>query len=364
MNDAIQTLKRNGTTIIKLTLILAIIAPFAILYVYQGVAQPSYPYMYYDTHPPTYVDTFGVLWKGRAFYLFFLWLFAVEMILGWEEVRSAISKIKSPRTIIFIVTLLLPTAYVVYANYSGFNKTIVDLTYKSGLNDAIYRPPDWMPLSTEYLVLTVLFALPIVLGYGFKGLSNFSISLAFLGIIGLMYTVDNLYPFGLFTPFQFLVFPTSTLSAGVLNMMGYQTAISTTMDPKYGWAPLLAAQVPGSPMKNAQFLIGWPCAGIESLIIFTVVILLFLKRSSVPLWQKATYFAIGAAVTYFINILRIVSIYVIAINGGNIDVFHNVYGQFYSIVWIISYPLIIIGSRAAWGRVRTPKVDTPPIVAS
>jgi exosortase/archaeosortase family protein len=362
MDNVIQTLKKNSSTIIKLTPILAIIVPFAILYVYQGVAHPPYPYMYYGT--PTYVDTFGVLWKGRAFYLFFLWLFALEMILGWEEIQAAISKIKSPRTIIFIIALLLPTAYVVYANYSGFNKTIVDLSYASGLNDAIYRPPDWVPLSTEYLVLVVLFALPILFGCGFKGLSNFSISLLFLGTIGLMYTVDNLYPFGLFTPFQFLVFPTSTLSAGVLNVMGYQTAMYSTASPNYGWMPLLTAQVPGNPLKSASFLIGWPCAGIESLLIFTVTILLFLKKSAIPLWQKATYFAIGAAVTYFINILRIVSIYVIAISGGNIDVFHNVYGQFYSIIWIIAYPLLIIGSRALWGRVRAPRMITPPIVAS
>jgi len=361
MDHVSHILKKNSSVIIKLTLILAIIVPFAILYFYQGAAHPPYPYMY---GTPNYVDTFGVLWKGRAFYLFFLWLFALEMILGWEEIQATISKVKSPRTIIFIIALLLPTAYVVYANYSGFNKTIVDLSYASGLNDAIYRPPDWVPLSTEYLVLAVLFALPIVVGCGFKGLPNFAISIVFLGTIGLMYTVDNLYPFGLFTPFQFLVFPTSTLSAGVLNVMGYQTAMYSSVSPNYGWMPLLTAQVPGNPLKSASFLIGWPCAGIESLLIFTVTILLFLKKSAIPLWQKATYFAIGAAVTYFINILRIVSIYVIAINGGNIDVFHNVYGQLYSIAWIIAYPLIIIGSRTAWSRLKAPKVNAPPIVAT
>jgi exosortase/archaeosortase family protein len=64
-------------------------------------------------------------------------------------------------------------------------------------------------------------------------------------------------------------------------------------------------------------------------------------------WKvRVTYFAIGATVTYFLNILRIVTIFVISINGGDITQFHNYYGQLYSITWIVSYPLIIMGTQA------------------
>jgi hypothetical protein len=68
------------------------------------------------------------------------------------------------------------------------------------------------------------------------------------------------------------------------------------------------------------------------------------------------YFVFGAAVTYFINALRIVTIFMIAINGGDVGLFHNYYGQLYSLFWIMSYPLMIMGSRALWGRIVTPKV--------
>ena len=56
-------------------------------------------------------------------------------------------------------------------------------------------------------------------------------------------------------------------------------------------------------------------------------------------------FVIGAVGTYIVNILRIVSIYVIAINQGDWRTFHDYYGELYSITWIIAYLLIIILSR-------------------
>ncbi|MCK4433881.1 exosortase/archaeosortase family protein, partial [Candidatus Bathyarchaeota archaeon] len=111
--------------------------------------------------------------------------------------------------------------------------------------------------------------------------------------------------------------------------------------------------------QACPFLIAWPCAGVESLIIYTLVILLFLKESLIPWKQRIVYFAIGAIVTYFINVLRIVTIFVISIpchsTQNAVWRFHNIYGQLYSIAWIISYPLIIIGTRVLWQKIRSQK---------
>jgi hypothetical protein len=49
--------------------------------------------------------------------------------------------------------------------------------------------------------------------------------------------------------------------------------------------------------------------------------------------------------------LRIATIFMIGVGGGDINPFHNYYGPLYSISWIISYPLIIIATRALWTRV-------------
>ncbi len=96
----------------------------------------------------------------------------------------------------------------------------------------------FVPLAAEYLVLTALFALIISLYYGTRQITNFSISMIFLGAIGVIYMIDNLYPYGLFTPFQIFVPTTTQLSASILNMMGYKTSIVFQQTSTQGTLPI------------------------------------------------------------------------------------------------------------------------------
>jgi len=283
--------------------------------------------------------SFELMWKGRTFQLFFMWLIALELILSWETIQpNKMENLTSAKTLRILATLLLPTMYVVLANYLGLNSAIVEASQQIGIT--------WsksMALSTEYLVFTVFFCLMIFLQFGKKGLKDFSVPAFFLGIVGSLYTIDNVFPHGQFTPFQLLVPTTATLAANVLNLIGYQTSLSTA-----SMMPRLIATDPVNPLRTATFDIAWPCAGIESLLIFTIVVLLFLKRLRISWKAKAAYFAVGASVTYLINILRIAAIFTIGINGGNVQLFHLYYGPLYSIAWIVCYPLIILGSRRLW----------------
>jgi len=340
MLDIVQTIRSKSNILIKLLPLLSFVIPSLVLYFLDP-------------------DSFEMTWKGRTYQLFFLWLFSLETILGWEEFQIEKRTLKSIRTVTFIITLLLPTIYVVAANYFGLNTMIMDLARQCNVPLV-----DWMPLSIEYLVFAVLFASIILLAYGINGLRDLSISVFFLAIIGVIYMIDTLYPYGKFTPFQFLVPTTTVLAANVLNLMGYETSMSFISNhPTYGSMPYL--EVKDSLGESAEFGIAWPCSGIESLLIYTVTILLFLKKTAIPWMHKIVYFAIGAIVTYFINILRIATIFVIAIDYGvesaQVQLFHNYYGQLYSITWIIVYPLIIMGSRALWEKIRNWKAGPKDI---
>ena len=166
-----------------------------------------------------------------------------------------------------------------------------------------------------------------------------------MATIGAIYTIAYVYPYGVFTPFQILVPATSKIAAGVLNLIGYQTQWGSEVS---GMPVLHAWNSKGS----ATYAIAWPCSGIESLLIYTVTILLFLKNTPIPWKQRAVYFFFGAIVTFFINVLRIVTIFVIAVDTGTYPQwFHDFYGSLYSIAWIILYPLIIIGTRFLWGKI-------------
>jgi thaumarchaeosortase len=323
MQAILSLLKKHENTLLKLLPLLAFAVPLLWLYL---------------LHPAS----FELMWKGRTFQLFFVWLIALELILSWENIQpSRIAKPFSTRNIAFVMALLLPTVYVALSNYLGLNVAIADAARQSGVTWA-----DSMPLSTEYLVFTALFCLMVFLQFGKKGIMDFSVPAFFLGAVGALYTIDNVYPYGQFTPFQLLVPTTATLAAAVLNAMGYQTSLTTA-----GSMPRLTASDPANPLRTATFDIAWPCAGIESLLIFTVVALLFLKRMPISLKAKIGYFAIGAAVTYLINILRIVAIFTIGMNGGDVQTFHFYYGPLYSIAWIVAYPLIILLSQNLWRKI-------------
>lgn len=288
-------------------------------------------------------NSFQTTWKGRTFYFFFLWFIILELLLDWEKFRSKTFDILNPtKTVVLAVALLLPTVYVIVANYFGLNEAIIDLARNLSVPWA-----DWVPLSVEYLVFTALFVVIIILAYEFDGLKDFSISAFFLGAIGTIYLIDNLYPYGRFTPFQIFVPTTAVLAANVLNLIGYQTRFYPSTEDM----PVLRAW---NSQGGQTFSIAWPCSGVQSLFIYTFTILFFLKKTHIPWTQKIIYFAFGALVTYFVNILRIVSIYAIAINNGNEAalIFHNYYGELYAMTWIIGYPLIIIGSRMFWAKIK------------
>lgn len=333
MQNVLSILKEHASTLLRLLPLLAFAVPFIWLY-----------YL----HP----GSFELMWKGRTFQLFFIWLIALELILDWEKLQtSKITKLFSARTFAFIITLALPTIYVWISNYLGLNAIITDVARQSGV-----QWWDLMALAIEYLVFAVFYCLIVLLSFGVKGLKSFSVPLFFLLVVGALYTIDNLYPYGQFTLFQFLVPTTTTLAAAVLNLMGYNTTLTTQTNPLQGTLPLLTATDPNNPVRSATFAVAWPCAGIESLLIFTVVVLLFLKRMPISWKAKIGYFAVGAAVTYVINILRIVAIFMIGMDYGvrseQVELFHFYYGPLYAIAWIVAYPLIILGSQSLWRKLK------------
>jgi thaumarchaeosortase len=290
-------------------------------------------------------------WQGRFFYIFFLWIISLETIWNWEMLKknrtTTLEKFIYAQIGLGYVSML-PTIYVIAANFHGLNTLIASLAKQQG----VYWS-NLMPLSAEYFAFAALFVAIILLIYGRRGIKNYLVSAVFPVIIGALYVVDDMYPFGRFTPFQLIVQPTAYLATGALNLMGYHTRWLGNLNnmPTY-----LAWDVHGN--YSLSFSIAWPCAGVESLVIYTAIILLFLRRSDISRWSKVAYFVIGAVVTYVINILRIVSIYLVSMNHGDWLQFHNIYGPLYSISWIISYPLIIIGSQLLWSRIKTRRERT------
>ncbi|MCW4034660.1 MAG: hypothetical protein NWF03_04785, partial [Candidatus Bathyarchaeota archaeon] len=88
----------------------------------------------------------------------------------------------------------------------------------------------------------------------------------------------------------------------------------------------------------------WPCAGVHSLFLYTLIILLLFRKSNITSFRKLAYFIVGAAGTYMVNVLRIVTFFVILAANGLTDAmtFHDVHGELYSVVWILSYIFLVV----------------------
>jgi exosortase/archaeosortase family protein len=74
-----------------------------------------------------------------------------------------------------------------------------------------------------------------------------------------------------------------------------------------------------------------------------VIILVFFKNADISAFRKLAYFIIGLFGTFFVNVLRVFSIIIVMLNSGNEagTVFHNTYGEIYSVIWILLYILLI-----------------------
>lgn len=323
----------------KLLPLVALVVPLLLLY----VVNPGDPYLNVSAQ-----DSFQLMWKGRTFLLFFVWLAALELILGWETFKPKV--LSRSRVAAVALALALPTVYVVAEYYLGLNAAVAGWALRDGV--AFWGS---MPLAAEYFAFAFLFALAVCLFYGKRGLLGFALPVLFAALVGALYTIDNVYPYGEFTPFQLFVPSTASLAASILSWMGYVPVPGT----EQGMPTLQVSDNFGS----VRYAIGWPCAGIESFLIFTAVALLFLFRMKISVKAKVGYFAFGAAVTYFINVMRIVTLFTLGVqygeNSGQVQMFHFYYGPLYAVAWIMSYPLLILTSQFLWNRIRRPQPKPP-----
>ena len=288
---------------------------------------------------------FDLTWKGRMFYLFFMWLLLLEFILDWEVIVEKQRTFQNRfRVLLLCIFAAVPSVYILSVNFLDLNQIILNL------GQAIQIRPDFInehwPLSVEYLILVSFFIFTAWLAYGLAGLKSFSISLSLLAGIGVIYLVDTIWPFGTFKPMQLLAVPTAACATALLDLLGYNVELTYPVSsPQQGSMPLMTVRAGGGLVRAK---IGWPCAGVHSLLLFTLITLVFFKKTTMQRERKIIFFLIGAAGTYLTNILRIASYFTISIHYGEDagKLFHDSYGELYFIAWMLLYFIIIIAIQS------------------
>jgi thaumarchaeosortase len=285
---------------------------------------------------------FDLTWKGRMFYLLFMWLLLLESILDWEVIIEKHYRFQNRFRVLLIgIFTAVPSVYILSVNFLGFNQMILNLGQTLHIRPDFIG--DWI-LSVEYLIFTSFFISATWLAYGLTGLKSSSISLSLLAGIGFIYLVDTIWPYGTFEPMQLLAVPTAACATALLDLLGYNVGLSyssSTSSLEYGSLPLMTVGAGGETVRAS---VAWPCAGVHSLLLFTLITLVFFKKTTIRRERKIIFFLIGAAGTYLTNIFRIASFFTISIHYGSEAglVFHNSYGELYFIAWMLLYFIIIV----------------------
>ena len=282
--------------------------------------------------------SFDYLWKGRAPYLFFLWLLLLEAILGWKKLKENQPKFWTKKTVLAALILILPTIYAAGLNF-GLRNGILELGKAVGVPAEQYG--EWYlthswPFSLEYILFAVFFVTSIWLLYGFRGLKTFAVSCFFIGGVGIFYMIDTFYPYGTFTVLQSFVPITVYGAVSVLNFLGYGTRTFPSGSDGLGLT------VSGANSSYSA-IVSWSCAVSHSLFLYSFMIMLFLRGTSITRTRKIIYVIAGAAGTFFVNILRIVAILLAGVNSGAslAATFHEFYGEFFFIAWMFIYLSLI-----------------------
>jgi len=278
-------------------------------------------------------------WKGRMFYLIFLWLLFIESIIDWNNIIANKPKTTS-KMVAALIFASIPTFYILAVNFLGLNQLILNLGeyFNIGAGDFIYF--HW-PLSCEYLVFATFFIAATAIAYKTQGLKTFSISFAFFGGISIAYMFDTIFPFGVFKPLQAFALPTAATTTALFDLLGYTARL--TFPLRYGTSNLPSLTVSAGG-KSASVAIAWACAGVQSLLLYVLIILVFFKKANISAFRKLAYFIIGLFGTFFVNVLRIFSIVIIMMNYGSEAgfAFHDTYGELYFLTWISLYILLIV----------------------
>jgi len=299
---------------------LAFIVPLIILYIFDAG------------------NSFEYLWKGRAPFLLFLWLLFLEAALGWKKLQTEPLELWSKKTLFTATILILPTVYALGLNF-GLQAGIIELGKAVGVPaeqfGEWYLTHSWT-FSFEYVLFAVFFAVSVWLLYGARRLKIFVVSSFFIAGVGIFYMIDTFYPYGTFSVLQSFVPVTVSGAVFILNLLGYGTATFS------GGTDGLGLTVTGAESSYSA-IVSWSCAGSHSLFLYSFMIMLFLRGTSISRTRKIIYVVSGAAGTFFVNILRIVAILLAGVNSGASleTTFHEFYGEFFFIAWMFIYLTII-----------------------
>lgn len=240
---------------------------------------------------------------------------------------------------VLLITLLssLSIAYFV-ALPLGLNQLIVFIghSYKVAIVNS------WI-LMSEYFAITIYTVASLFLLLGKNWYKIAPAGVIYLVGSTVILSLDSFFPYDSLGPLQMIVPTYLQFDQSILRFIGGHIVYLGNDTPATANGNLLVLKGFHGPFYLQVF---WPSAGVQSVIIYSLVMLSILLRLRIPSSHKLVYFLVGALGTASVNILRIVSLSMVAItvtsNVKEWEAFHSFAGEIMFLPWIGIYLTAVI----------------------
>lgn len=220
----------------------------------------------------------------------------------------------------------------------GLNQLIISVghLYKIALVDS------WI-LMSQYAVMAIYVVASLFLLLGGNWYKIASAGVVYLAGSAVILSLDSILPYNSLGPLQMIVPTYLQFDQWILRFISIHFVYLGNEMPATASGNLLVLKGFHGPFYLQVF---WPSAGVQSIIIYSLVMLSILLRLRIPLSHKLIYFILGVLGTAAVNILRIVSLSMVAItvtsNVKEWEAFHSFAGEVMFLPWIGIYLATVI----------------------
>jgi thaumarchaeosortase len=284
-----------------------------------------------------YPDTFGLAWnEGRGGFLFAMAFIAAELV----GIKFSIGRNR------FYIVVALAAAAIVYFIALSFG--LRDAISEAGQSFNVALLDSWIWMWDSIVMSLFAFSSLIIL-FRNKWYKIAPAGAIFLAGTAAFLATDAFFPYDTLGPLQFIVPIYLQIDQGVINFIDKAV---TNVGPENPENPAN----PATARDNLLILNGlhgpfalkvyWPSAGVDSMILFTLVMLAFMLKMEIPRKRKIIYFVIGALGTAAVNVTRITSLslyaLVVTTNVSEWEAFHSVAGMMMFLPWLGIYLGIVM----------------------
>lgn len=288
-------------------------------------------------------NSFSLVWfwqteVGRAGFLFIFFLVAWDFYDSKRKFKMTRSKWR------YVIAGAVLVALLIYYSESLFNTDSVRVFVTSQLGVSQDSTLSFL-IAAEFILYALYCIAETAILYSPRSTALMVTPVIYALGSGVLDLMDAYFPQDSLAFLQIWVFVIWNVVLFLLGLLGYHTYTNITVGQMSPPSVLL--------MGNRLYLWGikgfmtlvifWPSSGVVSMIVYSLVIVVLMVKLNAPRKRKLIYALIGAAGTYFVNVIRItlIVLYVTYISL-DVETFHQSIGEVLFIIWIFIYLLAVI----------------------